>query len=97
VQFNASGNNNNYAIFLTNGSDTSNTGISASLLWSSNVSKATPWNPANVATNVELASAIFGAYVPANSVNVNTQAVVNLNVGVVNLNNATEKYWIFVP
>jgi hypothetical protein len=46
-----------------------------------------------VVTTVEAASAIFGTYV-ANAVNVNDQAVVNLNVGVVNVNNVTEQYWL---
>jgi hypothetical protein len=57
------------------------------------VNSAAAWDPSKVATNVELASAIFGTYVPANTVNVNTQATVNLNLGVINVNNASEQYW----
>jgi hypothetical protein len=48
-----------------------------------------------VVSNVESASAIFGTYV-ANTVNVNDQATVNLNIGVVNVNNAAEQYWISI-
>jgi hypothetical protein len=96
VQFNASGslnNNSNYVLVVTNGSDTSNAGIQASLLWAAQLSNVAPFNPAKVQTNVEAASAIFGTYV-AQAVNVNDQATVNLNIGVINVNNVTDHQWL---
>jgi hypothetical protein len=93
VQFNATGNlnnNSNYVLVITNGTDTSNAGISASLLWAAQLSNIAPFNPANVQSNVEAASAIFGTYVP-NVVNVNDQATVNLNIGVINVNDVSDQ------